>query len=341
MRRDEHPGNRGPATGRWQGAPRCGAQHGLTLIEVIISMGIGLLVVLASTALLLSSRAGYVAGDESGRLDDAGRFALDNIARSVRQAGHESWAPDRPPIRATDDMTPNILGFDSRSLTTTSVSIDTPLAKAINGSDILAVRFFGSGQGENGDGIALNCAGFGKGNPATQADAETGRAWSIYYVAEDATGEPELYCKYNSKSGWSAQAIVRGVESFQVLYGLDEDDDGMPEQYLNATALRALDAALPVSGATAAEINAERNSQSRWKKVVSVKVSLLLRGSVPARMDKPAVEYHLFGKDYAAGGTDTGTKVKEESIPIKFRNRLRRQFGTTLQLKNRSTGSAA
>lgn len=304
-------------------------------------MGIGLLIVLASTALLLSSRGGYIAGDESGRLDDAGRFALDNIARSIRQAGYESWAPDRPPLRAADDMTPNILGYDSRSLTTTSVAIDTPLVKAINGSDILAVRFFGSGQGENGDGIALNCAGFSKGSPDTQAAAEADRAWSIYYVAEDATGEPELYCKYNSKSGWNAQAIVRGVESFQVLYGLDADDDGIPEQYVNATTLRALDAALPVSGATAAEIGAEHNRQSRWKKVVAVKVSLLLRGSVPVRMDRPEVEYHLFGNDYAASGTDLGTTVREKSIAVKFRNRLRRQFGTTLQLRNRSTGSAA
>jgi type IV pilus assembly protein PilW len=334
-------GIRGCCSARPPTLAPAGKQQGLTLVEVIISMTIGLLIVLASTALLMASRGGYTAGDESGRLDDAGRFALDNIARSVRQAGAASWSADRPPLRATDDMTPDILGYDSRSLTTTSLAIDTPLAKAINGSDILAVRFFGSGQGENGDGIALNCAGFSKGSPDTQADAENDRAWSIYYVAEDATGEPELYCKYNSKSGWNAQAIVRGVESFQVLYGLDMDDDGAPEQYVNATTLRAMDAALPVSVATAADSSAERNRQSRWKKIVAVKVSLLLRGSAPARMDRPAVEYHLFGKDYAASGTDAGTTVREESIPIKSRNRLRRQFGATFQLRNRSAGSAA
>jgi type IV pilus assembly protein PilW len=317
-------------------------QSGLTLIEVMVSMAIGLLIVLASTALLLTTKGSYAAGDESGRLDDSGRFALDNIARSVRQAGNSLWMPDRPPLQTTDGMSPDILGYDARSLTTTSTAIDTPLIKAVNGSDILAVRFFGSGGGENGDGSALNCAGFSKGQPASQSAAEAERAWSIYYVAEDSTGEPELYCKYSGKSGWTAQAIVRGVESFQVLYGIDIDGDGQPERFINASAIRALDATLTVKGSSAEELAADRNRQSHWKKVIAVKVALLLRGSLGVRMDKPAVEYTLFGGDYASafGGTDAGTTVREDALPSKARNRMRRVFGMTLQLRNRPIGTS-
>ena len=58
---------------------------------------------------------------------------------------------------------------------------------------------------------------------AVPHDEPMRRGWSIFYVAANGDGEAELRCKYRGASGWGADAIVRGVDSFQVLYGVDTD----------------------------------------------------------------------------------------------------------------------
>jgi type IV pilus assembly protein PilW len=66
-------------------APR--TQLGLTLIELMISVAIGLVVVGAVTYLYVGSRGAYRGNEALARIQDAGRFALDSIARDVRRAG--------------------------------------------------------------------------------------------------------------------------------------------------------------------------------------------------------------------------------------------------------------
>ena len=71
-----------------QGRPpgRC-AQRGLTLIELMISISIGLVVVGAVTYLYVGSKGAYRGNASLARIQEAGRFALDSITRDVRRAG--------------------------------------------------------------------------------------------------------------------------------------------------------------------------------------------------------------------------------------------------------------
>ena len=218
-----------------------------------------------------------------------------------------------------------------------------PLTDAVNGSDILAIRFFGSGAGADGDGTMTNCAGFGVPAPASQATAEDDRGWSIYYVAEDSTGEPELYCKYKGDSGWSSQAIARGVESFQVLYGIDTDGDGAANRLCTATEIDALDDGLLLGGVNAVERAKERARKTFWKRVVLLKVALLIRGARAVRSDAQNIRYDLFGKDYATvrAAVDTGTSIEEGKQGKAAKNRIRKIFSSTIQLRNPVAGSAA
>ncbi|MDB5762271.1 MAG: Pilus assembly protein PilW [Herminiimonas sp.] len=313
-------------------------QSGLSIVELMVSLAVGMLVVMAATALLLSSKAGYTAQDEGERLQETGRYALEAITRAVRQAAYENWDREATAIVNTPTVSANLAGLDDRSLKETEIGIDAPLSKAINGSDVLAVRFIGAGAGPNGDGVMLNCAGFGVAEPV---NLETDRGWSIFYVAADKSGEPELRCKYYGKSSWSSEAIARGVESFQVLYGIDTDADGLPNRFLNAAGVNELDNALVLAGANAIERAIDRNNKTHWKKVVVVKVALLVRGSQNARSGTPANRYDLFGKDYAdvnAAG-DIGTRINEETLPAAARNRLRKVFASTIQLRSAAAGS--
>lgn len=315
---------------------------GLTLVELMIAMAVGLFVVMAVTALFMSVRTTYLEQDDAAHIQETGRYVIDVIARAVRQASHERWNQDRASL-ADSEIGPDVLGLDARSLKAKTPGIDTPVAKAINGSDVLAIRFFGSGEGDRGDGTMLNCAGFGVAGPDEMNAVEDGRAWSIFYVAADSTGEPELYCKYSSGNSWASQAIARGVESFQVLYGLDTDMDGLPNRLLNASAINALDDELILTGVNAVERATERNRKTHWKNVVAVKVAVLIRGRHTSRGTGSDANHELFGETYSSiyAQDDAGVRISGAQLPQAVRGRMRKVFSTTIRLRNAPAGGGA
>jgi type IV pilus assembly protein PilW len=212
------------------------------------------------------------------------------------------------PPELDPDAPAAVNGRDAASISRSSDGISVPLPPVANGSDVLALRFAGSGAGASGDGSSVNCAGFGV------AGARRAGAFSTW---ADASGETELRCKYRSASGWGADAIVRGVDSFQVLYGVDTDTppDGVPNTYLNATAVQAI---------------------AGWKRVCSIKLALLLHGERNTRSDTVDARYDLFGPAYSdAHGEDLGVRVVESSLPPSQRLRARRLFSMTVALRNR------
>jgi type IV pilus assembly protein PilW len=309
--------------------PAC--ETGLTLIELMISMALVLVVTLAASGLLVSSKASYLMQDDEARMLDGGRYALEVIARSARQVAHVEWDEASGTAHAPDGA--RVIGLDARSLKANTPTIDAPQSKAVNGSDVLALRFAGSGSGEAGDGAMLNCAGFGVGTEAPGADPDDSRGWSIFYVAEDASGEPELYCKYRGAGSWTSQAIVRGVESFQVLYALDTDDDGWPNRLVSASVVDELDGMLVLQGHNAIERAADRNRRSHWRKVVAIRVALLLRGANAVSGDLSS-EHHLFGPEYSRSraAADPGVHIRVSALSKLVRNRQRRVLGTTIRL---------
>jgi type IV pilus assembly protein PilW len=217
---------------------------------------------------------------------------------------------------AADAAPARLAGLDARTLSRTAPGIEDPLPAAINGSDVLAVRFPGAAGG------AVDCAGF----PAAAGE----EGWSIFYVARNGEGEAELRCKYRGDAHWSADALVTGVDGFQVLYGVDTDDppDGVANRYLNASAVDALDAALAGLG------EAEFNRRTHWKRVVGVRVGLLLHGSRPTRAAPGSMRYDLLGAAYAdaAGEDDPGSSLDEARMTSDLRRRERRLFTFTVAL---------
>ncbi|MES2118841.1 MAG: PilW family protein [Pseudomonadota bacterium] len=311
-------------------------QEGMALAEVMVAMALGMLVVLLACGMLVLANGTYRLHSENVWLNDGGRYALDIIGQAVRQSAYVNWDNDTAPAAYDPAASAPIAGLDAHSLGRSSTGIEFPLAPVANGSDVLALRFGGSGAGVNGDGSAVNCAGFG----VTDSHAADARGWSIFYVANDAEGEPELRCKYRSASGWGADAIVRGVESFQVLYGIDMDTppDGVPDTYLNASAINALDAGLALTGDTPDEQQRDRNRKTYWKRVRTVKVALLLRGDGHTRPDGLPAVYDLFGAAYADGhaGDDPGVRVAEQAMAPALQQRARRLFVALFLLRNRS-----
>src|SRR5690606_14015411 len=125
---------------------------------------------------------------------------------------------------------------------------------------------------------------------------------------------------------------ARGVESFQVLYGIDTDGSGLPNQFVNASRIEQLNAELDGEDEEAEVMN------DYWSKVVAVRIALLVRSSRNVDDAGPMPPYHLFGESYSMlqGARDPGTVIGEADIPEQVRARMRRVFMTTILLRNAS-----
>jgi len=124
-----------------------------------------------------------------------------------------------------------------------------------------------------------------------------------FYVGQGANGGPSLFYL---ETGGTPQELVDGVENMQVLYGEDTDSAS------------AATAGLPNRYVTAAQV-------TDWEKVVSARISLLLRSQNGARTDSDTSTYVLAGATAA-----TGTTIN----PVDD-HRLRQVYTTTIKLRNR------
>ncbi|WP_082087011.1 PilW family protein [Teredinibacter purpureus] len=102
------------------------------------------------------------------------------------------------------------------------------------------------------------------------------------------------------------QEVVQGVESLQILYGENLDDDNFKSADAYVTA----------------------NNVSDWRNVVSVRVTLLLQ-SVDDNLASGVLPYVFNGVNYDG----------QEGNPSASDNRLRRVFSRTITLRNRTLGS--
>jgi len=77
-----------------------------------------------------------------------------------------------------------------------------------------------------------------------------------------------------------SEMLLSGVQSLQAQYGIDDDDDGIPDRYLPASSLPPLSDVVGVA--------------SEWSKVKSVKLSLVIRSDTQVP-DQPATSVTVAG----------------------------------------------
>ncbi|MFM2008446.1 MAG: hypothetical protein RIR02_396 [Pseudomonadota bacterium] len=295
------------------------SHEGSMLVECLVASTLGITVVLAAIAVMQQANAAYIWQQENAAMEEHANYAIESIARAVRQAGYRDYVV---PIAGYDAIAKGdfIRGADDRTMKASSKALEDLELNAINGSDVLAVHFSGSAHAQ--DLSMINCAGF----PVTRATSEANdMGWSIFYVAKNTIGETELRCKYRGAQQWQSQALVDGVEGFQVLYGIDTDGDGFCNTTLNAKAIDEHDSHNDV-------INQTQNSW--WTRVVSVHVSLLLRAKNHANSPIKTEFFDLFGKEYSASFAqrDPGTHLSWKNIPLNAQSKFRRIVRTVVYL---------
>lgn len=202
-------------------------QLGLSIVELMVALALGLLLMTGVIQVFLSSRQTYAANEAMGRMQENGRFALDFIARSARQAGYIEpiYKKDKPLAIVRPGCT-GLPGTIPTTLCTTQ--------GAGGGSDSIGFVM----QPTVTDGARRDCLG----NTIANDDVLIINHFEV--IPASGTTPAALGCrayKYNGASapGWTsgpdAQELISGIDSLQILYGISTSGDSRSaNQYVSA-----------------------------------------------------------------------------------------------------------
>ncbi|MGR8919701.1 MAG: PilW family protein [Gammaproteobacteria bacterium] len=308
------------------GAHARGRQAGVTIIELMIALTLGLLITAGVGSLYLQGSRSYSQDDRYQRMVENGRFAVDQIARDLRMLSF--WGEMLDPAAVTTALTAGedcgVDVFDGSTAIRVNFNTDSPAVTqfdmasgsctsitggVVAGTNQIAIKHtsgvaLGSGQeddqvyvrtnGASGSFIQYE-AGVTPAPPTSFSD------WaytpSVYYIRNEG-GSPFL-CRLRLDglafaAVGSGECLAEGVEQLYVQFGLDTDSDGVANQY------RA------------------NPSAAEMAQVVTARVYLLVR----APTADPLYENT---KSYALG---------DLSIAAPNDGFYRRVFSTTLRLRN-------
>ncbi len=187
--------------------------QGYTLIELMISVAMGVIMIAVAVQYLIGASGTFNATETLGRTQENARFALSIMARDLRMAGYGDPAMgDRPGFFFRDDC-------GSFSPCTADGGASNP--------DRLAVWM----NPPPDDGSDIDCTA-----SAVAADDQIA---NLYYLETADDGVTSLMCRgYNvSTSAWvaTAQPMVDGVDNMQILYGVT--NNGEISQFVSADAV--------------------------------------------------------------------------------------------------------
>ena len=301
-------------------------EQGLSLVELLVAMVLMGLVTLATISLYSVTSQSYKTVDSAQGLNDNARYAFEIIGQSLRIAGYQEYlrnnvdAPNLAgkiyPINCLSSAPPcPVLGFNNAKVTSVSSVTDFGATNngGVNFSDTLAVTFSGSSVPSDAgkpDGNVVDCQGVAQPNPLNANDL----GLSLFWV-DTSKGEPELACisRGNVAAAGGAvrnsQVVVRGVETFQVMYGIDIDGDSLPNRWVSA------------------------QDVTNWMAVRAVRVGFVLRGA-PGSSQGTAVTtadniLHPLGKDFIGTSTEQGLTFTPPAD-----GRIRRAYSSTYMLRN-------
>lgn len=290
-------------------------QRGFSILELMVSMALGLLVLAA----VFVSSAGMVVASRQQRaasvMTDDALLALSLIRRDLLMAGYvhpvlinasqfsavNSTVLSRPVFGCStlfDDNSAVVAAGTCKPSSSTASTASTATA-----SDAIEINFEAS-QGSvdlSTDKKLTGCQGFelkdDQGNvPSAAADVNTRLPTSHRYYVKDLT----LSC---ATAGGTGQALVPNVETLQITYGvssgwlIDQPDKRRPVRYVDATHV------------------------TNWADVVAVHLCVLMRSGEPV-LDKGETATH--------GYTDCDGTAQTASDGY-----LRRAYATTVALRNR------
>ncbi len=237
---------------------------GFSLIELMISMVIGLAVVgavLVST--IGSSKASLFQTAYAGMNEDA-QIGLSILTRDLQMTGYS-----QPTALTSDGAASPTYSLTSSTLGTSTFVFGCDTGFADPRAAVLAcgtgtTAAFEVAYEADGDNTVLTSGGvpsdcLGNGIPGAAPYVARNR----YFISSGNSGRPELYCASNNSAN-TAQPLIENIENMKIWYGVSVA--ASPTQvvrYVTATQIATLGAGAP----------------AEWGRVVSARVCVLVRSA--------------------------------------------------------------
>ena len=277
--------------------------QGLTLIELMVSITIGLVLMIAiASAYLGSSSAGRMA-EAQARMNEDAQNALAILVQQIRVAGDNpkqpNYAAANPTNPAFGTTTYIVRGCDGTFTNITSAaSVAALTCNAGSNSlpDSIAISYEADRYNTvaTSSGLATDCLG----NQLTPLTATvnvlsgtttvpTAVTYTVadnrFYVASVGS-IPTLYCKGSGNS--TPQPIVENVEDLQLLYGTATASTPAAG---TRTIAGYLDANSVETETTLATLKPD--SPHRWDLTMTIKICVLVRSELPVVSDAASAKY--------------------------------------------------
>ena len=301
-------------------------QRGRTLLELMISISIGLVVIGAVFVVYLGTTASSRQSSANNRISEDAAIAMAILGNNLRMAGYsppralfspgsalvdgvKAVVPDRhyvgPAIRGCD------FGFSSAAnvafdlITCNPSSSPGPAAFVVRyeGDSFNTIPISGNPSDCLTNGITANTVSTYDGTSYKLVESR----FSVDTSASN--GTPELYCAGSGGAApFTRQPLMQFVENMAISYGIAEDNlGGNVVRYVSQTQLDAI-----TPGTT----------DSLWARVVSVKLCLVLRSET---------------RDQNGGGNYIDCAGNSVASPNGF---IRRSFTSVFALRNRADFSS-
>ncbi|GMR14712.1 MAG: hypothetical protein BMS9Abin30_0318 [Gammaproteobacteria bacterium] len=273
---------------------KAGKIRGFTLIELMISIAIGAFLLLGMVELFAGMKSSYRFQEGMARVQENGRIAINLMAHELRLAGHTRPVWDDP---------------QSGFYPITGGALDGGGAA----NDTLQLMY----QDD------LDCFGVSNG-AANHPETNLPVTW-YKRVTFSVNGNDQLTwnCEYGASTGAlavqiNAETIIEGVDSFQLLYGVDTD---LPSDFaLNSWAL-------------ASAINPKTTIclQSRFLCETEAGLMAAMSNGVPVSVQ---IGLLLRSPDSAGGRDGVAFTVLDQAVAAANDNLYRQLFTTTVNLRN-------
>ena len=307
---------------------RIAKQRGLTLVELMVAMVLGLFLMLGAMSVYTQGRQQYQSAGVVARLQENARFAFDVLETDIRLAGFwgrynigaNSNALGVAVVCGANNVTAWALDTTNPVQATNNVPIDS------NGNVVPNCSAFGDGVIPNTDVLVVRHASgqpqaLTNGRVQIQSDLGKAQTFSdgvlpVGFVATESTTHDAVVNAWYLSAGSNTlndvpslrrrtlinttmvdEEVIAGVENMQIQFGVDTDNDGSIERFVD-----------PDNGVVAGN------------QVLSVRVWLLMRSEYTER-----------------GFTDGKTYVLPDAVLADFvpnDNFRRMQSSKTIMLRN-------
>ena len=331
-------------------------QRGVTLIELMVSLTIGLIIMVAVVAAYLGASGAGRTAEAIGRMNEDGQMALTILSQQLRMAGVNPSQADRSSVtiglnvRNNSMPTHNTMtnGFAIRGcdlkfsdVTTAAAGNTSALtcghASTSTGPDSISIAYEADKYNTvpTSAGVPTDCMGNGitalspaptyiKSDEATTATATIYEAENRFYIGTSTyIVNPTLYCKGKAST---QQPLVENIEDLQFSYGVVNPANtvttSVTPTFTTTLVVGYLSAWGVDNDTTLASLGVVNPStpatSTRWNAVKTVRICVVVRSENPVSENSASAKY------LNCNGTLTSASDK----------RLRRAYTTTVVLRN-------